>query len=146
MLQLPLRSLSIGVGSGVVPQRDSQPYRVQDLYRVHAGDSWTVGSRLTINAGLAWSYEPNAINDDLTKDITEARGGAGGGRGRGANPETLTKIQGLRKEALTKVTKVLTDDQKKTYDDLTGKPFEYKPDAPAGRGRGNNPDKPRTDF
>ncbi len=67
ILQLPLRSLSIGVGSGVVPQRDFQPYRVQDLYRWYVSDSWTTGSRLTINAGLGWSYEPNALNDDLTK-------------------------------------------------------------------------------
>ncbi len=51
----------------MVPWRDFRPHRVLDLYRVYAGDTWRVGPRLTVNAGLAWSYEPNALNHDLTK-------------------------------------------------------------------------------
>jgi hypothetical protein len=67
ILQLPLRSFQTGVGPGFVPQRDFAPYRVQDLYRLHVRDTWNVSSRLTMDAGLSWSYEPNALNNDLTK-------------------------------------------------------------------------------
>jgi hypothetical protein len=67
LLQLPLRSFQTGVGSGAFPQRNFHSYRVQNLYRLYASDSWTIGSRLTLDAGLAWSYEPNALNNDLTK-------------------------------------------------------------------------------
>jgi hypothetical protein len=66
-LQLPLRSFQTAVGAGFVPQRGFEPFRVQDLYRIYASDTWNVGSRLTVNGGLSWSYEPNALNDDLTK-------------------------------------------------------------------------------
>jgi len=81
-----------------------------------------------------------AINDDLAKEMREAfggGGGGGGGRGRGGNPEMLQKIQSLRKEALQNAVKVLNDEQKKTYKDLTGESFEVKP---------NQGGKPRTDF
>jgi len=65
------------------------------------------------------------ITADLQKEMNELRGGGGGGgggRGRG-NPEMLQKMQGLSKEAMQNAVKVLTDDQKKTYKDLTGEPF-----------------------
>jgi Spy/CpxP family protein refolding chaperone len=77
-----------------------------------------------------------AISADLQKEMGNLFGGGGGGRGRG-NPETQQKIQSLRKEAMTNATKVLNDDQKKTLKDLTGEPFEVKPDQGG---------KPRTDF
>ena len=41
--------------------------RVLDLYRLYASDTWRAGPRLTMNSGLGWSYEPNALNHDLTK-------------------------------------------------------------------------------
>ena len=67
LLALPLRSFETVVGPAWIPQRGFRPDRVLDLYRLYAGDVWRVGSRLTVNAGLAWSYEPNALNHDLTK-------------------------------------------------------------------------------
>jgi len=67
LLRLPLRTFSTGVGPGVVPHRDFRKYRRMDLYRLYSADSWRIGSRLTVNYGLAWSFEPNSLNTDLTK-------------------------------------------------------------------------------
>lgn len=67
ILQLPLQSVSFSVGSGGASWRDFGPRRVADLFRLSVSDTWPVGRRLTINSGLSWSYEPNALNHDLTK-------------------------------------------------------------------------------
>jgi Spy/CpxP family protein refolding chaperone len=42
----------------------------------------------------------------------------------------MKKMTALRKETLAKALKVLTADQKKTYDELAGKPFELKMEPP----------------
>ncbi len=67
ILKLPLQSFETTIGSGMVPWLDFRPHRVLDLYRLYVGDTWRVGPRLTVNSGLAWSYEPNALNHDLSK-------------------------------------------------------------------------------
>ena len=67
ILQLPLQSFTTNIGSGAVPWRNFGPHRILDLYRLYAGDTWRIGPRLTLNLGVAWSYEPNALNHDLTK-------------------------------------------------------------------------------
>ncbi len=67
ILRLPLQSFDTGVGPGTIPWRDFRRARVLDLYRAYVGDTWHAGPRLTINGGLTWSYEPNALNHDLTK-------------------------------------------------------------------------------
>jgi hypothetical protein len=69
ILQLPLRGYEIGLGPGEIPQRGFERYRVFDVYRLYAGDVWHLTSRLTVNGGLAWAYEPNALNHDLTKPL-----------------------------------------------------------------------------
>jgi hypothetical protein len=55
----------------------------------------------------------------------------------------MTKMAALRKETMDKVTSVLTEDQKKTWKEMTGQPFEIKFEAPQGgrRGRGQEKDK-----
>ena len=67
ILQLPLKSFTTNVGPGFELNRGFRKYRVLDRYRIYAGDSWLKGQRLTLNYGLAWSYEPNSLNVDLTK-------------------------------------------------------------------------------
>jgi len=67
ILKLPLQSFVTTIGSGMVPWRDFRPHRILDLYRLYIGDIWRARPRLSVNYGLAWSYEPNALNHDLTK-------------------------------------------------------------------------------
>jgi hypothetical protein len=67
VLQLPLKNFDLTIGPGAALERDFGPHRVLDLFRAHIADTWRPRSSLTITAGLAWSYEPNALNHDLTK-------------------------------------------------------------------------------
>jgi len=92
------------------------------------------------------------INEDAAKDFRELfprgrRGGGGGGPpDQGAFKERMTKMATMRKENLDKVLSVLNDDQKKTWKEITGAPFEVRfefgPGGPRGGGRrGAPPDK-----
>lgn len=67
ILRLPLQRFTTEINSGATLWRDFRPRRVFDQYRLYGADTWRVGPRLTVNFGLAWSYEPNALNHDLTK-------------------------------------------------------------------------------
>jgi Spy/CpxP family protein refolding chaperone len=87
------------------------------------------------------------INEDAAKDMRElfpqgGRQGAGGG-GQAPDPsafkERMTKVAALRKETMDKITSVLTEDQKKTWKEMTGQPFEVKYEAPQGGRRGRGP-------
>jgi hypothetical protein len=72
--------------------------------------------------------------DELQKDVQDLFQNAGQGGDRAA---AMQKIQTMRKDALDKVVNTLSDDQKKTWKDLTGEKFEFP--APMGRGnRGGN--------
>jgi Spy/CpxP family protein refolding chaperone len=72
------------------------------------------------------------INEDLQKERRELfQGGAGGDF-----QEMRKKMEAMNKEAMNKAKSVLTADQKKTLDNLTGKPFELKMEFPPRRGGG----------
>jgi len=86
------------------------------------------------------------INKDLDKEVAELFP-------RGSKPaaDAFTKMQSLRKDALTSATKLLDDTQKKEIKELTGEPLELKmEDFPARGGKpgggGGKPAKPGSDF
>ena len=107
-----------------------------------------------------------AIDEDLQKDLRAlAPGGQGGQPGQrgqrgqrgqggqggrpgggfgGFDPEVQKKRQGLQKEAMTGVTKLLNDEQKAGLKELTGDPFELRFEGRAGGGRegGRRPGAP----
>jgi hypothetical protein len=72
------------------------------------------------------------IAEDSQNEIREAFQGARAGGGD--FQEAMKKITALRKEALDKATSVLDDTQKKTWQDMTGKPFQIQFPARGGRG------------
>ena len=65
--RLPLLGFTTSVGPGEVLQRGFEATRRIDMLRLHVGDQWRIGSRLTVNGGVAWSYEPGVLNHDLVK-------------------------------------------------------------------------------
>jgi hypothetical protein len=70
LLQLPIKEFTIGIGDpiGVQPppfQRGDADH--DNLFHVYAEDTWKLRRSFTLNYGLAWSYESNALNHDLTK-------------------------------------------------------------------------------
>ena len=66
IFQLPVQSFTIGIGDPHVPQADFGPARIAPLAHVFAQDTWNIRERLTLNYGLAWSYDA-PLNYDLSK-------------------------------------------------------------------------------
>jgi 2'-5' RNA ligase len=69
-----------------------------------------------------------AIQEDLQKEQREIFQNAGDDR-----QAAFKKIQTLRKDKLDAALKVLTDEQKKTYKEMTGEHFEIRFEPPRGR-------------
>jgi Spy/CpxP family protein refolding chaperone len=69
------------------------------------------------------------IADDLNQEMQGLRGGGGDFQ------ENMKKMASMRKEAVEKITAVLTDDQKKAWKELTGEPYEVKFEAGQFGGR-----------
>ena len=68
VLSLPLQTFVFGIGDINQPpafQRDQADH--DNLLHFYWQDSWKLRPRLTLNYGLAWSFESNALNHDLTK-------------------------------------------------------------------------------
>ena len=53
--------------------------------------------------------------------------------------EVRTKVQAIEKEATEKVSGLLTEDQKKTWKEMVGEPFEIKMERPQGGLRQGRP-------
>jgi hypothetical protein len=66
VLQLPLQTMTVGIGDPRVPQEGGGTVRRWDTLRLFSQDTWRVHERLTVNYGLAWSIDRN-LNYDLSK-------------------------------------------------------------------------------
>jgi len=68
ILKLPVAAFTIGVGNPTQPPLFNRGNADHDnLFHLYAEDTWKIRPRFSLNYGLAWSYESNALNHDLTK-------------------------------------------------------------------------------
>jgi len=68
LLKLPVDAFTIGVGNPTQPplyQRGNANH--DNMFHFYAEDTWKIRPRFSLNYGLAWSFESNALNFDLTK-------------------------------------------------------------------------------
>ena len=68
LMNLPFAGAVVGLGDPSQPP----PYNVDlakpnNRYRVYGQDSWKITPKFTANYGLAWEYESNLFNEDLSK-------------------------------------------------------------------------------
>jgi hypothetical protein len=66
LLLLPLKNFTVGVGDPHVIQKNSGRARIESLLHLYVQDRWHILSSLTLNYGVAWSFE-NPLNYDLAK-------------------------------------------------------------------------------
>jgi hypothetical protein len=66
ILQLPLQSVTVGIGDVRGPQANGSLVRTWNTARLFFQDTWRLRPRLTVNYGLGWNIDRN-LNYDLTK-------------------------------------------------------------------------------
>jgi carboxypeptidase family protein len=66
ILQLPLQSVTVGIGDPRVPQENGGLVRRWITSRLYFQDAWRLHQRLTLNYGLGWSIDRD-LNYDLRK-------------------------------------------------------------------------------
>ena len=66
ILQLPLQSMTVGIGDPGVPQEDGGVVRRWNTLWLYAEDAWRVHDRVTLTYGLGWGFD-GVLNHDLSK-------------------------------------------------------------------------------
>ena len=66
ILQLPLQTVTVGIGDPRVPQANGGLVRRWDTLWLYFQNTWRIHNRLTLNYGLGWSVDRN-LNYDLAK-------------------------------------------------------------------------------
>ena len=66
ILQLPLQSVTVGIGDPRVPQENGSLVRTWNTVRLFFQDTWRLDPRLTVNYGLGWNID-RYQNYDLAK-------------------------------------------------------------------------------
>ena len=97
LLQLPVFSFTMGVGDISSPSLWRQGQATHnDYFHIYWQDNWRIHPRFSLNYGLAWSYESNALNYDLTKPeyLAPIFGGNGLGKERHA-PHNFSPMLGF---------------------------------------------------
>ncbi|MGD0364934.1 MAG: carboxypeptidase regulatory-like domain-containing protein [Bryobacteraceae bacterium] len=68
ILQLPVAGFEMGVGDiNQPPSYDHSNADHDNTFHFYWQDNWRVKPKFSLNYGLAWTYESNALNYDLTK-------------------------------------------------------------------------------
>jgi hypothetical protein len=68
ILQLPVAGFEMGVGDiNQPPLYDHGDADHDNTFHFYYQDNWRVKPKLSVNYGLGWTYESNALNYDLTK-------------------------------------------------------------------------------
>jgi hypothetical protein len=63
-LNAPVRDITMGIGTGVLPFNTSSGNTVNHRFQFYGTDSWKVKPRLAINFGVAYRYDTNLWNHD----------------------------------------------------------------------------------
>jgi Spy/CpxP family protein refolding chaperone len=119
--------------------KPEQVKRMRQLEHQQAGLNFFIRSEAAkpLNLTDEQKEKITAVSRELATDRREVQGAAGrGGFGRPVDPEIQKKLDSLQKEAMANAVKVLTDEQKTAYKDLTGEPFEGPLPAQAFGGAG----------
>jgi hypothetical protein len=68
IMQLPVAGFEMGVGDiNQPPLYDKSDAKDDNTFHFYWQDAWRVKPKFSLNYGLAWTYESNALNYDLTK-------------------------------------------------------------------------------
>ena len=59
ILQLPLQSVTVGIGDPRVPQEGGGVVPTWNTLRLFFQDTWRINTGLTANYGLGWSIDPS---------------------------------------------------------------------------------------
>src|SRR5262249_4107974 len=66
ILQLPLQTVTVGIGDPHIPQENGGTSRTWNTLRFWGQDAWRLNRRLTLNYGVGWTMD-GGLNYDLHK-------------------------------------------------------------------------------